>query len=316
MAHIWMMYVTHERSISHICDTHMNEAYQICVTHISHMSHISWCMSHICVTHMSHIYVTHMSHICVTPISHICVTPISHICVTHISHICVTYIIFRSRSVHEPYHIYECVTYSCSFLQYVANLLVTHMNDVCHTHEWVTSHIWMSYATHTWMIYVTHMNESPHAYSRRFPKYVTNLLVYEESVAVHTYEWLMSHTCTHHFSHTNELRHTHTWVMSHIWMSHLHISRFPKYVANLLVSEESVIVLWEKGLIDERICIWLDRLADINQLLLESQKHEYRAMLLGVCICIYVYVYIYVCIHICICIYICVYICVYICIYM
>ena len=91
-----------------------------------------------------------------------------------------------------------------------------------------------------------------------------------------------------------------------------HIRRFPKYVTNLLVSEESVIVLWEKGLIDERICIWLDQLAGINQLMLESQKHEYHAMLLGVCIYICICIYICVCTYMYMYIYMCVYICVYV----
>ena len=61
----------------------------------------------------------------------------------------------------------------------------------------------------------------------------------------------------------------------------LSIKRFPKHIANLLVSEESVIVLWEKGLIDKQICLWLEKMVEINQILTESQKHEYKAMVLG-----------------------------------
>jgi len=49
---------------------------------------------------------------------------------------------------------------------------VTHMNESCHTYEWVMSHIWMSC--------VTHMNELCHRY---------------EWGMSHTYEWVMSHTC-------------------------------------------------------------------------------------------------------------------------
>ena len=65
---------------------------------------------------------------------------------------------------------------------------VTHMNESCHTHEWVMSHIWMSH--------VTHMNES-----------------------CHTHEWVMSHTWMSHVTHINESCHTHEWVMSHTWMN-------------------------------------------------------------------------------------------------
>ena len=53
---------------------------------------------------------------------------------------------------------------------------VTHMNESCHTHEWVMSHIWMSHVSgvneschidewdmsHIWRGHVTHVNESCH----------------------------------------------------------------------------------------------------------------------------------------------------------
>jgi len=55
---------------------------------------------------------------------------------------------------------------------------VTHMNESCHTHEWVTSHMWMRH--------VTLMNE-----------------------ARHTHEWGMSHTWMRHVTHMNEACHTH-----------------------------------------------------------------------------------------------------------
>ena len=67
---------------------------------------------------------------------------------------------------------------------------VTHMNESCHTCEWVMSHIWMSH--------VTHVNES-----------------------CHICEWVMSHIWMSHVTHVNESCHTYEWVMSHIWMSHV-----------------------------------------------------------------------------------------------
>ena len=67
---------------------------------------------------------------------------------------------------------------------------VTHMNESCHTYEWVMSHKWVSHVTHT--------NESCHTY---------------EWVMSHTYKWVMSHIWVSHV----------TWEinMSHIWMSHV-----------------------------------------------------------------------------------------------
>ena len=66
---------------------------------------------------------------------------------------------------------------------------VTHMNESCHTYEWVMSHIWMRH--------VTNMNES-----------------------CHTYECVMSHIWMSHVTHMNESCQTYEWVMSHIWMTH------------------------------------------------------------------------------------------------
>ena len=50
---------------------------------------------------------------------------------------------------------------------------VSHMNESCHTYEWVMSHIWMSH--------VTHMNESCHTY--------------ESHVCVHVRTWRRHHVC-------------------------------------------------------------------------------------------------------------------------
>ena len=74
---------------------------------------------------------------------------------------------------------------------------VTHINESCHTYEWVMSHIWM--------IHVTHMNRS-----------------------CHTYEWVvsnervMSHIWMSHVTRMNESCHTYEWVMLHIWIESCH----------------------------------------------------------------------------------------------
>jgi len=66
----------------------------------------------------------------------------------------------------------------------------THVNESCHTYEWVMSNIWMRH--------VTPMNES-----------------------CHTYEQERSHIRMSHVKHMNELWHTYEWVMSHLWTSHV-----------------------------------------------------------------------------------------------
>ena len=64
--------------------------------------------------------------------------------------------------------------------------VTTILNESCHPHEQVVSHIWMSH--------VTHMNKSCYAY-----------------------EWVMSQTYwMSRVTHTNESCHTHEWVMSRI----------------------------------------------------------------------------------------------------
>ena len=74
---------------------------------------------------------------------------------------------------------------------------VTHMNESCHTCEWVMSHIWMSH--------VTHVNESCHAC-----EWIT-----------YTYAWVKSHMGMSHVTHMNASRYTRGWVTSHIWMRHM-----------------------------------------------------------------------------------------------
>ena len=65
---------------------------------------------------------------------------------------------------------------------------VTHMNESCHTYEWVMSHIWMSH--------VTHMNE-----------------------VCHTYEWVLSQIWMSLVTHMIESCHTYEWVMSRMNMN-------------------------------------------------------------------------------------------------
>ena len=115
---------------------------------------------------------------------------------------------------------------------------VTHMNESCHTYEWVMSHIWMSHTTHMnastshtyewvmfhiWMSHVTHMNESCHTWMRQ---HVTHM-----NKSCHTHEWNIPDITATNKKHTatpcNTLQHTATHCNTHecvnisrIWMSH------------------------------------------------------------------------------------------------
>jgi len=95
---------------------------------------------------------------------------------------------------------------------------VTHLNESCHTSEWVILHIWMIHLTHLneschtsewvmshiWMIHVTHVQESCHTFEW-----------------CHTCAWFMLHICISPVTHIHESCHTYAFVMAHIYMSHV-----------------------------------------------------------------------------------------------
>jgi len=96
----------------------------------------------------------------------------------------------------------SCVTHTC-----VPQTYVKHMNVSYHTHECVTSHLWMRHVTHMnasrhtyecvtshiWMRHVTHMNESRHTYDC-VTSHLWLRLITRMNASYHTYEWVMSHT--------------------------------------------------------------------------------------------------------------------------
>jgi len=105
---------------------------------------------------------------------------------------------------------------------------------VGHTHEWVTSHTWMSH--------VTHMNESRHTHMQWYWNiYLSPSNNYERVTShtwmshVHTQEipecWYirpspsnnqeLAHNNISRVSHMKGSRHSLDWVMSHTWMSHV-----------------------------------------------------------------------------------------------
>jgi len=97
------------------------------------------------------------------------------------------------------------VTHGC-ITAHIWMSYVTHMNESCHTYEWVMSHIWMSHVTHMrwgmphkWMRHATHMNES----RPRIKKVMT-----------HTWG-VMSHTWMSHHTHMIGAYHSQKLAMSH-----------------------------------------------------------------------------------------------------
>jgi len=102
------------------------------------------------------------------------------------------------------------------------SLVVTHMNESCHSYEWVMSHIWMTHAnesgTHmndSCMSHVTHMNESCHSYEWVMSHIWISLVNESVTNMNDSYEWVMSHIWISASYHTYEC------VKSHVWMSHV-----------------------------------------------------------------------------------------------
>jgi len=108
---------------------------------------------------------------------------------------------------------------------------VTHIDESCHTHERVMSHIWTSHVTrmneschtyewvrsHVWMSHVTYMNDSCHTCEWVMSLQVVRTVWFDAyecevthlNMSCHTYEWVMSHIWMSHVTHMNESCHTH-----------------------------------------------------------------------------------------------------------
>ena len=127
-------------------------------------------------------------------------------------------------------------------MSYIRMSHVTHMNESCHTYEWVMAHIWMGHVTHEWVIPHIWLSHVTHA----LLSHVTH--IYE---SCHTCDWIMPHTWLSHVtwqgvrervgynynkSHCNPryapLRHlieschrhvTHMWLnhVTHMWLNHV-----------------------------------------------------------------------------------------------
>jgi len=180
---------------------------------------------------------------------------------------------------------------------------VTHMNESCHTYEWVMSHIWMSL--------VTHMNES-----------------------CHTYEWVMSHiwmstvSATHvnvfatHYAHCNtlQLTATHCNTLQHAATHCSTLQHTAKHCNTLQHTAIHVNVFATHT--NVFLCFWHVRISHsthMNDGTCGPQTwmaHVCHTLHIHTYMCIYIYTYMFVCIlttheHIYINMYIYIYICIF-----
>jgi len=188
MWHIWMCDMWHIWHTDHVTSQQrplrgstrfMNDSYHISSSHVTHINescHIyEWVMWHICMCDMWHTW--------------------------HTDHVTSQQRPLRgsTRFMNDSYHI--------------SSSHVTHMNESCHTYEWVMSHIWM--------IHVTNMNESCHKYEWVVLHTDGVCTQQQLSRSCRTYEWVMSHIWMSHVTHVSESCFTYEWVMSHKWMGHV-----------------------------------------------------------------------------------------------
>ena len=115
---------------------------------------------------------------------------------------------------------------------------VTHMNESCHTYEWVISHIRMNH--------VTHMDQS-----------------------CHTYDWVMSHM--------HELCHTYEWAISQKWMGHFTYERGTSHMnASRQIWIRHVIYEWSMSHMNEAYQIWIRRVTYMNLIPPPFYKFKWR----------------------------------------
>jgi len=179
-SHMWMSHVSWWtywmlRDVTH--RRHMNESCHTCEWAYE------WVMSHMWMSlWMSH--VTHMNESCHTcewayegVMSHMWMSLLWVIDRCNISAPALSWVMSRVSkrrySAKEPSNVKEPTNRSHPIGSFSIMSHVTHMNESCHTCQWVIPHIWMSH--------VTHVNES-----------------------CHTYEWVMWHIWTSHVTRMNE----------------------------------------------------------------------------------------------------------------
>jgi len=225
----WMSPVTHEGvSISH--DAFICLTFHMCdMTHSVELQTYSWRISQ--TVHSEWVVIVRHDSFMTHSYSSMC--DMTHSCVWH-----------------DSFWMYE-QTYSLWILlsSYI-------LNESCHTHEWVTSHMdaydwvmneschtwicmnesWMSHVTRmkeSWMSHVTRMNESWMSHVSHIKEsWISHVTRMNESWMSHvkhewvwmSHDWVMMESCLTYegvvHEPTRPVLH-YEWVMWHIWMSHV-----------------------------------------------------------------------------------------------
>jgi len=169
MSHIWMSHVTHTNESCHTCEWAMSHIWMSHATHVDDsFIYVAW-LIHMC--DMAHSHMWHDSFICVTWLIHIC--GMTHSYVWHGSFICVTWLI----------HICSMTPHIQCVMPHIWKRHATHVDESCHTYEWVMSqprnspssllpfayewvmcvshtYGWVMCVSHVWMSHVTHVSGS------------------------------------------------------------------------------------------------------------------------------------------------------------
>jgi len=138
---------------------------------------------------MSHIWMSHVTHM-----NESCHTQCIEHWMSHVTHMNMTWLIHMCDMTHIQKG-------DVNVMEWQGDV-VPHMNESCHTYEWVMSHTYEWVMSHIWMSHVTHMNESC----------LTHM-----NESCHTYEWVMAtrRCCCHSITVcVCESCHTYEWVMA------------------------------------------------------------------------------------------------------
>jgi len=138
----------------------------------------------------------------------------SHRCMSHVTW--VTWIVISRVTQVYQVVLYICVTW-CTYLRdvFLSSHIwvshVTHMNEPCHTCDWVMSHKCMNHVTCVTWIVMSHVTR------------VDQIVLYTcVTRPIHLCDiFLSSHIWMSHVTYMNESCHVYRWVASHIWMSHV-----------------------------------------------------------------------------------------------
>jgi len=185
-------------------------------------------------------HVWHDSFTCVTWLLHMCDMTPSHM--WHDSFTCVTWHFFtcsKSSSSTDDMTSFTSSSTACEkdVTSHIWTRHITHINESCHSNDWVMSHVQMSHVTHmiescptyewvmslVWLSHVPRTNESCHTHESATSltcsntacgKWVTSHIWTRTNESRPTYEYVTSHMRMSHDICMSESRHTYEWVAS------------------------------------------------------------------------------------------------------